>query len=97
MIYTLTYELRTPNKEYTDMYTYLEKKFGDSAIHVLRDTWWIHTLDEKAVDEMCDDIKKYMGENDVFYITEISEQPINGWLASSSWKWFQDKKGNTTE
>lgn len=46
MIYQLSYELKTPEKDYTSLYTFLEKVLG--GIHVLRDTWWIKYEGEKA-------------------------------------------------
>lgn len=48
MVYQLSYELKTPDKDYGPLYSYLENDLGTSAKHVLRDSWWI------AVDQELD-------------------------------------------
>ena len=92
MVYIISYELRTPDKDYTGLYSFLEKEMGDSAVHVLRDTWWIELNDvEPNLAQLCDRIRSFMGEKDVFFIMDITNQHTNGWLASSSWKWLQER------
>ena len=90
MIYQLSYELRTPGKDYTFLYAFLEKEVEGNAIHVLRDTWWIKYNGDKNVSELCEAIKKEMGEKDIFFLSEISGKEINGWMASSNWKWLNE-------
>lgn len=90
MIYQLSYELKTPDKDYTDLYSFLEKEIGKSAIHVLRDTWWFKYEGNNSVDDFNDIIKKKMGENDIFFISVLDKEKINGWMASSNWKWLND-------
>ena len=90
MIYQLSYELRTPGKDYTSLYAFLEKGVEGSAIHVLRDTWWIKYHGNKDVSELCEIIKKEMGEKEIFFLSELSEKEINGWMASSNWKWLKE-------
>lgn len=90
MIYQLSYELKTPEKDYTSLYTFLEKVLG--GIHVLRDTWWIKYEGEKSLDELCESIRKEMGENDVFFLSIITPDKINGWMASSNWAWLSKNK-----
>ncbi len=90
MIFQLSYELKTPDKDYTELYSFLEKEIGKSAIHVLRDTWWIKYDGLKDIDGISDLIKDKMGKNDVFFVSEIQISKINGWLASSNWKWINE-------
>lgn len=95
MIYQLTYELRHPDKDYTDFYSYLEKEIGDGALHVLRDAWWF-TINQddngEIIDHLCENIKQRLGDNDVFFISSVTPGQINGWLAQSSWNWYQTHK-----
>lgn len=89
MVFQLSYELKTPEKDYTELYSFLEKEIGSSAIHVLRDTWWIKYEGSLNLDEICDLIKDKMGQYDVFFVSIIENKAdINGWLASSNWKWL---------
>lgn len=90
MIYQLSYELKTPDKDYTGLYLFLEKEMGGVSIHVLRDTWWIKYDEEQDINSLCDKIKEQMGENDVFYLAVLSANDINGWLPSSNWKWLKE-------
>lgn len=89
MIYQLTYELRDSEKDYTDFFTYLEKELGDDALHILRDAWWF-SLDKADLDGMSDDIKKHMGDKDIFYLASITPGQINGWMPKSVWKWYNE-------
>ena len=91
MVYQVSYELRTQDKDYTELYDFLEKELGICAIHVLRDTWWVDIRD-KGINDICDKIRSHMGENDVFFVSLVSKDSTNGWLASSSWKWFNEHK-----
>lgn len=92
MIYQLSYELKTPNKDYISLYNYLEKGLEGNAIHVLRDTWWIKYNGNKTVNELCEEIRKELGEKDIFFLSEIISDKIDGWMASSNWKWINDSK-----
>jgi hypothetical protein len=88
MIYQLTYELRTSDKDYTEFFAYIEQSIGDDAIHVLRDAWWI-SVKEKDLDSLCDDIRTRLGEKDVFFLTKIHSGETNGWMPQNTWKWYQ--------
>jgi hypothetical protein len=85
MIYQLTYELITPDKDYTPLYQLLEKGIGHSSIHVLRDTWWFNS--NEKTNDLCDKIKSKLGDGDTFVLTELSSENTNGWLSSKSWEW----------
>lgn len=91
MIYQLSYELRTGGKSYTDFYTYLENGLGGSAIHILRDVWWI-AVEGKTLDELLHSIKDFFGEDDIFFITAISAESTNGWMPKSVGTWLEEHK-----
>lgn len=88
MTYQLSYELKTPEMDYIPLYDYLEKELEGK--HVLRDTWWIRYKGEKNLDELCKKIRELMGENDVFFLSKIISGEIDGWMATSNWKWLFD-------
>lgn len=92
MVYQLSYELKTPDKDYAPLYSYLENDLGTSAKHVLRDSWWIAVEHELDVDAICDEIRSRMGEKDNLYFCRLSNLDINGWLPSSIWQWFNQYK-----
>lgn len=90
MIYAVTYELRTKDKDYSPFYSFLEKQMGDSAMHVLRDSWWIYSQEPMNVIEMRENIKQFLSEQDLFYISELSAGVLNGWMAVSVWDWYKE-------
>lgn len=90
MILQLSYELKTVEKDYSKLYSFLEKELATSSIHVLRDTWWVKYDGTKSISEICDMIKEKMGENDVFFLSMLDKNEINGWMASSNWKWLNE-------
>ncbi|KAA6329001.1 hypothetical protein EZS27_022151 [termite gut metagenome] len=91
MVFLVTYELRTLDMDYTKLYSFLEKDMGKSAIHVLRDSWWVELEGKPVITQLCDQVRSFMGEKDVLFIIDITDQATNGWLASSSWKWLQER------
>lgn len=93
MVYQLTYELRTPDKDYSELYAFLEKGLGGEAIHVLRDCWWIFTT-ETSASKLCDEIRAHLGEKDLFFVSRLPDggDYMNGWQPQSSWAWFQAHK-----
>lgn len=90
MVYQLTYELRSPDWDYSSLYSFLEKDAGDSAIHVLRDSWWIYISKPVSICELRDRIRAFMGEKDIFYISELLKESVDGWMPSSHWKWYSE-------
>ena len=89
MIYQLSYELKTPEMDYTSLYDYLEKELEGK--HVLRDTWLIKYEGEKNMHELCERIREQLGNNDVFFLSKIISGGIDGWMATSNWKWLFDE------
>ena len=89
MIYSLTYELKSQDKDYTSLFIFLEHELGSGGLHVMRDCWWISSDIELEINELCDKIRTYIGDKDHFFITRLPEAEINGWLPSSSWDYFR--------
>ncbi len=92
MIYQLSYELRTPDYDYTSLYNYLETHFGDNVKHVLRDTWWLASSSSLDLVAIVHEMRDKIGANDGFYVSLLDTNEINGWLPSTLWQWFNDNK-----
>lgn len=92
MVYSLSYELQSTEKDYTPLFSYLEHGIGEGGIHILRDSWWIFSNEELDINATCDEIRGLMGEKDHFFFTKLSYDDINGWLPSSSWSGLSDHK-----
>lgn len=92
MVYSLSYELKSAEKDYAPLFSYLEHGIGQGGIHVLRDTWWIFSETELDINATCDEIRKNIAEKDYFFLTKLSDKDINGWLPSKSWDSFSEHK-----
>lgn len=92
MIYSLSYELKSTDRDYAPLFSYLETGIGRGGIHVLRDSWWIASDSVLDVNSVCEQIRRYMGEKDHLYFGRIDDSNVNGWLPSSAWQWFNSHK-----
>lgn len=93
MIYSLSYELKSLDKDYSPLFSYLEHEVGSGkGIHVMRDSWWIASDVELDVDAVCDEIRSRIGERDHFFFSRLSNSDINGWLPSTAWDYFRENK-----
>lgn len=90
MVYSLSYELKSTEMDYTPLFTFLEHEIGEGGVHVLRDTWWICSQEDLDISNVCEEIRKRIAEKDHFFFVKISSKDINGWLPSTSWQWFGD-------
>jgi len=90
MTVQLTYELKDSDRDYSNLYTHIESL--GVAVHFLKDAWWIEIQDDSTkLSELVNDIKKHMGENDLFHLVDISNKQTDGWLAKSSWDWLKQR------
>ena len=88
MIIQLTYELKDSDRDYSNLYTHIESL--GNAIHFLKDAWWIEIKDDSInLSTILEDIRKNMGETDLFHVVDISNMQTDGWLAKSSWDWLK--------
>lgn len=90
MVYQLSYELRNTERDYTSFYNFLEREMGESALHVLRDSWWIYISSPSELADLCDGIRSHMGDRDIFFLSELHKDQVNGWMPSSHWKWLNE-------
>ena len=90
MIYAVTYELRAKDRDYSPFFSYLEQEMGESAMHVLRDAWWVYSKTELDMVVIREKIKQFLSEQDVFYVSALAKDSINGWMAVSAWNWYTE-------
>lgn len=93
MILQVAYELRSSEKDYSDLYEFLEKGMGQGSIHVLRDVWWVNMpymndATSKSFQDLLESIKSRMDTADVFYITPLYKDQINGYMGTPVWDWY---------
>ena len=85
MILLVSYDLKTPNKNYEDLYATL--KTADSWWHYLESTWLLYTT--SSVDDWQKKIKNIIDDNDNFIVVDITGCTRNGWLPKKAWEWIR--------
>ena len=89
MVFQITYELKDSDKNYSELFTAVENL--GSAIHFLRDSWWVEVETAMKAGDILSLLKPYMGENDLIHIVDITNKSTNGWLARTSWDWLKQR------
>ena len=85
MIVLITYDLKQPGRNYTDLYEAI-KALGDWQ-HPLESTWFVHVPDGTSLDLIVEKLKANADKNDFFFAVEITKN-YQGWLPKSFWTWI---------
>ena len=85
MIVLITYDLKQPGRNYTDLYEAI-KSLGDWQ-HPLESTWFVHVPDNTILDDIVEKLKASADKNDFFFAVEITKR-YQGWLPKSFWTWI---------
>ncbi|MBU4511698.1 hypothetical protein KKD19_00430 [Patescibacteria group bacterium] len=83
--YLITYELKTPNWNYTGFYNAL-KNLGEWW-HYLDSTWVIKNTSYDSI-QMYDILRKHISVNDFILIVEIKPETKWGYLPGDAWGWL---------
>lgn len=81
----ITYDLRAPGRNYDDLYEVI-KNIGDWC-HPLESTWIVVTLLD--VNQVADQIRRVIDENDSFLVLDITRDSYQGWLSTEIWQWIR--------
>ena len=82
--YQIVYKLKNDNKDYYQFFQYIETL---DSVHIIDNVWWIKT--DLNISTIIKELKKYLEATDFFYVTELN-QNIDGWLATTYWKWLKE-------
>lgn len=82
--YQIVYKLKNDNKDYYQLFQYIETL---DSVHIIDNVWWIKT--DLNISTIIKELKKYLESTDFFYVTELN-QNIDGWLATTYWKWLKE-------
>ncbi len=74
MVYSITYDLKKPGKNYDDLYDAI-KKLG-SWSHYLDSTWLVST--HHSATEINDKLKTIIDKNDSLFISEVTKITLAG-------------------
>ena len=85
MIVLITYDLKQPGRNYTELYDTI-KSLGDWQ-HPLESTWFVNVADDVSLDDIVERLKAKADKNDFFFAVEITTH-YQGWLPKSFWTWI---------
>jgi hypothetical protein len=87
MIYLITYDLNKEGKDYNTLYDKI-KSLGQ-WFHPLESVWFLKsTLDN--VNEISEQLRTTMDNNDHIFVVDISNQKRQGWLPKTAWEWLRE-------
>lgn len=87
MIFQISYDLKSTTADYSAVYERI-RSFGDT-LPILKSTWLVST--EKTADAMVDELQSVIQKGDRLFISEIVKDKYNGWHATSTWEWINQK------
>jgi hypothetical protein len=82
-VYSLTYDLKKPNRDYTGLYE--ELKNTTKWWHYLESTWLLSTIE--TPNQIWDRIRGHIDQNDSILIIEVRHN-YSGWLPTEAWEWI---------
>ena len=82
-VYIITYDLKTPGKNYTGLYTAI--KASPKWWHYLESSWLVYTS-ENATD-IWNRLSAHIDKNDRLLVIEVRDN-CQGWLPKDAWDWI---------
>lgn len=86
MVYLITYDLKTPGKDYNPLYDAI-KSIGD-YYHPLESTWLVKS--HSNANSISTSLRAIMDNNDYLFVVNISKQDRQGWLPKTAWEWLKN-------
>lgn len=91
MVYLITYDLKTKNRDYTSLYTTIQQ-LGE-CIHPLESVWFADTRERNLnADQITAILRANMADADLLFVVSVDESDRNGWMAKSAWPWIRGRE-----
>ena len=91
-IYQISYELRTKDFDYSNLFDFLETNQKESeTIQVLDNVWWIYYREsgmELNKDNLLKKLTGFMGREDILFINDVPTSNYAGRLPKRNWDWL---------
>ena len=88
MIYIVSYDLKTPGRDYESLYEAIKGYSG--WWHYLESTWIIKS--DMSATDIANALHKKMDSNDYLLIVDITNKDKDGWLPKKAWDWIRDNE-----
>ena len=86
-IYLITYDLSSEDKDYTSLYTEIEKL--GNAIRILKSVWLVK-VENMTANDISKVLRTVLDDRDLLYIVRNDDFDRQGWMHSSNWQWLKD-------
>lgn len=91
MIYIIVTSLRVYDFDYSPLYDKI-KSIGD-YIQAMDCLWFVYTEELLNVSEVAKDLKNYIGESDLLFMSELSSNvKKDGKLLKTAWDFIREKE-----
>lgn len=88
MVYVITYDLLSRNKDYASLYQAIQN-LGE-VIHPLESVWIVDThVRNLNADHIIPLLRAHMSEDDLLFVVRIDGEDRNGWMAKTAWSWIR--------
>ena len=84
MIYSISYDLRQPGRNYDGLYEIIKSAPGYS--HPMDSLWFIST--SESVDAWSDRLLQAIDHDDILFVVDITGQNWAGWMSKATWEWL---------
>ena len=91
MIYQLSYDLKGPDAEYSELYNAINS-LGDS-LRILGSTWLVDSC-RKNAEQITDELSSKIKAGDRFFVSQVNRGQYNGWHSKSTWDWISTHMNN---
>lgn len=83
--YLISYDLRTPGKDYTNLYASI-KQLSPHWQHPLESTWLVSS--NLTAVEIYNHVYMNIDRNDRILIIRVNENDKQGWMPKTFWDWI---------
>ena len=88
MVYLISYDLKTVNKDYSGLYGAI-MSCGE-WLHPLESVWMVDTSKKNLnADQIIDIIRTHTSQEDTIFVCKIDKMERNGWMPKDSWLWLR--------
>ena len=88
MIYLISYDLKTKNKDYSGLYEVI-RNCGE-WIHPLESLWIVDTRARNLrAEQITDLLRTNMTQDDTLFVCQVDSSDRNGWMVKSAWAWLR--------
>jgi hypothetical protein len=85
MIYSISYDLRRPGRNYEKLYSII--KTASDWIHAMDSLWFIST--DQTVSYWSEKLMKAIDRSDYLYVVDVTGQSYHGWMQETVWNWIE--------